>query len=41
MESYTDESAIVVLIGNKCDHAKTVAEEEIKAFVADKGLHYY
>ena len=41
VESYTDESAIIILIGNKCDCTKVVPEEEIKTFVEEKKLHYY
>ena len=41
VESYTDESAVIVLIGNKCDCSRIVSEEDVRAFVTDKKLHYY
>ena len=41
VESYTDESAVIILIGNKCDQARTVSEADVKAFVDSKNLHYY
>ena len=41
VESYTDESAVIVLIGNKCDCSRIVSEEDVRAFDTDKKLHYY
>lgn len=41
MESYTDESAAVILVGNKCDGPKVVPDDEIRSFVESKKLHYF
>ena len=41
VESYTDESAVIILVGNKCDQDRAISEEEIKSFVNEKNLHYY
>lgn len=42
MESYTDELAVMVLIGNKNDSLnKAVTDQEIRNFVQTKKLHYF
>ena len=41
MESYTDESATIVLIGNKSDCMRAIDAEDIKNFVEENNLLYY
>lgn len=41
VESYTDASAQLVLVGNKCDCPKQVTEQELQEFITAKKLTYY
>lgn len=41
-ESYTDESVVTVLVGNKCDCPnRAVSQQEIRSLVQSKNLQYF
>ena len=41
VESYTDQGAVLVLVGNKSDGHRAVSPEEIDSFVKEKNLVYF
>jgi GTPase SAR1 family protein len=41
VESYTDQGAVLVLVGNKSDGHRAVDLEQIESFVKEKNLMYF